>query len=85
MKRNDTTLKYVITQICACCVLHNLCELQQEEFLEEWWLPPEMNENNSQDDHFGDDDTNEDGDSDDQNNEYGYAINIRNALMNNLR
>ena len=75
----------MITQICACCVLHNLCELQQEEFLEEWWLPSEMNENNSQDDHFGDDDTNEDGDSDDQNNEYGYAINIRNALMNNLR
>ena len=54
MKRNDTALKYVITQ----------------EFLEEWWLPSEMNENNTQDDHFGDDDANEDSDSDDQNNEY---------------
>ena len=38
-----------------------------------------MDENNSQDDHFSDD-TNEDGDS-----EYGYAINTRSALMNNLR
>lgn len=84
MIRNDTTLKYVITQISACCVLHNLCDLQQEEFLEEWWLLPEMNECNNQDDHNGDDSEDEDDHNGDDHNEDGYAINIRNALMNSL-
>ena len=36
LKRNDTTMQYIIHQTAACCVLHNLCEMQEEEFEEEW-------------------------------------------------
>lgn len=56
-----------IVQISACCVLHYLCELQQEQFLDEWWLPPEINECNDNDDYhnidpFYDDENNIDDD-----------------------
>ena len=34
LKRNDTTIQYIIQQTAACCVLHNLCEMQEEEFEE---------------------------------------------------
>ena len=34
-KRNDATMQYIIHQTAACCVLHNLCEMQ-EEFGEDW-------------------------------------------------
>jgi hypothetical protein len=36
LKRNDTTLKYLPSKIVSCCVLHNLCELCNEAFLEDW-------------------------------------------------
>ncbi|CAB4041206.1 Hypothetical predicted protein, partial [Paramuricea clavata] len=83
MKRNDATLKYVIAQISACCVLHNLCKLQQD-FLEEWWLLPEMNECNNQDDDNGDDTEDKDDHNGDDGKEDGCAINIQNTLMNSL-
>ena len=35
LKRNDTTMQYIIQQTAACCILHNLCEMQEEEF-EDW-------------------------------------------------
>lgn len=86
MKKSDTTLQYVIVQISACCVLHNLCELQQEQFLDEWWLPPEINECNDNGDYhnidpYYDDEDNNDDDydnSDDghENDEDEYSINI---------
>lgn len=44
LKRNDTSIAYIINQIAACCVLHNLCEMQQEEFLECWRIDPVDNE-----------------------------------------
>ena len=36
MKRNDTTLPYLITQVAACCVLHNICQMCNEEYPDEW-------------------------------------------------
>ena len=44
-----------------------MCELQQEQFLDEWWLPPEINECNDNDDYhnidpFYDDENNIDDD-----------------------
>ena len=36
LKRNDTTMQYIIQQTAACCILHNLCEMQEEEFEEDW-------------------------------------------------
>lgn len=42
LKRNDTTMQYIIQQTAACCVLHNLCEMQEEEFEEDWRVEPDM-------------------------------------------
>lgn len=36
LKRNDCSADNVITVVCACVVLHNICELFQDECLEEW-------------------------------------------------
>ena len=36
LKRVDTTLKYLPKKIAACVVLHNLCEMKDESFSEEW-------------------------------------------------
>ena len=77
LKRNYTTLAYIIMQISACCVLHNLCEMQQEEFLEEWRLPP--NDNDDDDDDDDDNDDVQPGEGGEQ-----PAANIRNALMNSV-
>ena len=85
LKRNDTTLEYIIVQISACCILHNLCELQQEEFLEEWWLPPEVNDN--EDDNGDDNEDDEEDDMDDHeeiNDDNDEPEDIRNALMNSI-
>ena len=73
-------MEYLIIQISACCVLHNVCELQQEEFLEEWWLSPERNKCNSYDDN----DNNDVGDDVDSYNEDVDQVLIRNALMNSI-
>ena len=42
LKRNDTTRQYIIQQTAACCVLHTLCEMQDEEFDEDWRVVPDM-------------------------------------------
>ncbi|KAJ8374508.1 hypothetical protein SKAU_G00050880 [Synaphobranchus kaupii] len=35
-KRNDCRLDLVPTMILACCVLHNMCEVHGDTFIEEW-------------------------------------------------
>ena len=35
-------MQYIIQQTAACCVLHNLCEMQDEEFDEDWRVEPDM-------------------------------------------
>ena len=42
LKRNDTTMKYIFQQTAACCILHNLCEMQEEEFEEDWRVELDM-------------------------------------------
>ena len=39
LKRIDTTLKYLPAKIASCVVLHNLCEMREEAFSEEWLIP----------------------------------------------
>lgn len=36
MKRMDVSISRVPTIVISCCVLHNLCESQGNEFLEDW-------------------------------------------------
>lgn len=46
LKRNDTTMQYIIQQTAACCVLHNLCEMQEEEFEEDWRVEQDVDGHN---------------------------------------
>ncbi len=37
MKRNDTSIGDITTLVsAACCVLHNICEVREESFDDEW-------------------------------------------------
>ena len=36
MKRNDTDIKFLPTLATACGVLHNICEIHDDNFDEEW-------------------------------------------------
>ncbi|XP_076837450.1 uncharacterized protein LOC143482801 [Brachyhypopomus gauderio] len=36
LKRNDCHMDVVPTMILACCVLHNVCEVHGDTFMEEW-------------------------------------------------
>ena len=36
LKRNVRSLIYIIKQVAACCILYNLCEIQNEELMDEW-------------------------------------------------
>lgn len=36
LKRNDCHLNKVKSMVLTCCVLHNLCELKGDDFMEEW-------------------------------------------------
>ena len=38
MKKNDSNIKNIPTLVTACCVLHNLCELQGDACEEDWVL-----------------------------------------------
>lgn len=38
MKRNDTDVKFLPTLATACCVLHNICEINGDEFDEDWFV-----------------------------------------------
>ena len=35
-KKNDMSIEHIPTIICACCILHNICEIHGESFDEEW-------------------------------------------------
>ena len=41
-KQNDTTMQYIIQQTAPWCILHNLCEMQEEEFEEDWRVDIDM-------------------------------------------
>ena len=47
LKRIDTTLKYLPAKIASCIVLHNLCEMREEVFSEEWLIPEGFDDNSS--------------------------------------
>lgn len=36
MKKMDVSILRVPTIVSSCCVLHNLCTLQGDDFLEDW-------------------------------------------------
>lgn len=35
-KRNDIELSAMPDVVAACCILHNVCEIQKDDFLPEW-------------------------------------------------
>ena len=36
LKRNDTATADVPNMITACCILHNICEVHKDEFIDSW-------------------------------------------------
>ena len=36
LKRNDMRLDYLCNAVSACCVLHNICEVHQGAFDDQW-------------------------------------------------
>ena len=36
LKRNDTVTADVPNMITACCILHNICEVHKDEFIDSW-------------------------------------------------
>ena len=40
MKRNDCKMDKIKIQVAACCVLHNLCESNDDEYRDEWTALP---------------------------------------------
>ena len=36
LKRNDMNIEKMNNVVTACCILHNICEIHQDEFNEEW-------------------------------------------------
>ncbi|KAJ8381284.1 hypothetical protein SKAU_G00020620 [Synaphobranchus kaupii] len=40
LKRNDIDIKLMSDVVAACCVLHNVCELNKEHYLPEWNVEP---------------------------------------------
>ena len=47
LKRIDSTLKCLPAKIASCVVLHNLCEMREEVFNEEWLIPEGFDDNSS--------------------------------------
>jgi len=43
LKRNDIRIDHMTTLVTACCVLHNICEVHQDSF-DEQWLDEEVQE-----------------------------------------
>lgn len=41
LKDNDCNIEHVKIQVLACCILHNLCTVEENEFLEDWTLEEE--------------------------------------------
>ncbi|XP_045179625.2 uncharacterized protein LOC123539178 [Mercenaria mercenaria] len=42
MKRNDAELDNVITEVAACCTLHNICERSGDAFNNDWIQPDDQ-------------------------------------------
>ena len=38
LKRNDRNVNFLPTYVAACCVLHNICEIHNDSFNEEWTI-----------------------------------------------
>ena len=36
LKRNDVKLEFMSTLVTACCILHNMCEIHQDNFDQQW-------------------------------------------------
>ena len=36
MKRNNMITEHIPDIICACCILHNICEVHGKQFCERW-------------------------------------------------
>ena len=47
LKRIDSTLKCLPAKIASCVVLHNLCEMREEAFSEEWLIPEGFDDDSS--------------------------------------
>ena len=38
LKRNDSAMEFLPTYVTACCMVHNICELYNDSFEEEWLI-----------------------------------------------
>ena len=36
LKRNDVKIDYITTLVTACCILHNICEVYNDNFDDQW-------------------------------------------------
>ena len=36
LKRNDTSQRYLVQIVAACCILHNVCEVHHDGFDDNW-------------------------------------------------
>lgn len=36
LKRNDVDIHLITDVVAACCILHNICEIQRDQYLPEW-------------------------------------------------
>ena len=36
LKRNDVKIEHMTTLVTACCILHNVCEVHQDSFDDQW-------------------------------------------------
>ena len=43
MKRNDNDVTFMTTLVASCCVLHNICEMHNDAFNNEWIILPMPN------------------------------------------
>jgi hypothetical protein len=48
-------MQYIIQQTAACCVLHNLCEMQEEEFQEDFRVELDADSGQNYEDYEDDD------------------------------
>ena len=48
LKRNDMNIHFLPTYVAACCILHNICEIHNDSFNDEWMVhQQEINMSNS--------------------------------------
>ena len=48
-------MQYIIQQTAACCILHNPCEMQEEEFEEDWRVDVDADSGQHYEDYEDDD------------------------------